>query len=90
MELSQWLGLWLFIAFVTSLLDYQKGRSGWTGLILGLTFGPLGLLFVMKSEVNGPALELRGLKRGRLKKCPQCAKAVYAGDATCRFCGHEW
>ncbi|GEM_PF-4770656 len=60
------------------------------GLILGLVFGPIGLILVLMSGINAPQLELRGLKRGRLTKCPVCSRVVYAKEARCRFCGHEF
>ena len=86
---SQWLGVWLLVASITTLVDYHKGRSGWMGLILGIVFGPVGLILVLTSSVNGPELELRAIKGGHLKKCPKCAKPVYTEAKTCQFCGYD-
>lgn len=77
-------------AFIGAMIVESKGRNPGIGLILGLLFGPIGLIIAAIISPNQEELDRRNAKEGKLKRCPDCAEMVQAEAKICRFCGHSF
>lgn len=66
-----YLPLWLACAFLASIVGAQK-QAGWTCLMLGILFGPVGLIasFAIDHRETCPTCGTR--LNGRPTMCPAC------------------
>lgn len=83
-------GIWLVCAILGAVICEGKGRSLALGLLLGLLFGPIGLIICGVFSKDEVALEERALQEGTIKACPACAETVRHNARICRYCGHEF
>lgn len=67
--------LWIICAFVGAALGSRKGRGG-TGFILGLLFGPIGILIVL-------------VIRGNRRSCSACKELIHKAATRCPHCQYE-
>tara|TARA_B100001250_G_scaffold41792_1_gene33010 strand:- start:1185 stop:1511 length:327 start_codon:yes stop_codon:yes gene_type:complete len=69
---------------------YSKGRSEGIAFVLGLIFGPFGLLLVLVASRNGEVIDERSIRKGFKKRCRSCAETVKIAALKCRFCGEDF
>lgn len=67
--------LWIICAFVGAALGKRKGRGG-VGFLLGLLFGPIGILVVLAI-------------RGNRKTCPACKELIHKEAIRCPRCQYD-
>lgn len=82
--------IWLVCAIVGAVICEGKGRSVAIGLVMGLVFGPVGLIICAVLSADEEVLEERALEQGKVKMCPACAEAVKPDANVCRYCGHRF
>jgi hypothetical protein len=66
------LAVWLFFGIVAALIGQRKGE-GCLGFIVGVLFGPFGLLFVIFSSGNRMA-------------CSACREKIHKDASICPHC----
>lgn len=67
--------LWILFAIVAALIGSPKGQ-GVLGFILGLLFGPLGVLIML-------------FTKGSKRECPYCKELVKQNATVCAHCQKE-
>lgn len=67
--------VWLAFAIISAMVGSKKGE-GLLGFIVGLLFGPFGLLFVIFSK-------------GNRKDCPFCKEPMNKDATVCPHCQRE-
>jgi hypothetical protein len=82
-----WVLLWLLCGIAAAAIYYNKGRSWVTALLVGLIFGPIGVILAALTPRDPAALEERQIKGGEWKRCPRCKELVRAHAAVCKHCG---
>ena len=90
MDVIAYFFLALICAFVTAYINRRKGRSAVAGVIVGLFFGPIGVILALLTSTNHDALETRSIDSGAGKKCPDCGELVRAEARICRHCRHTF
>jgi ribosomal protein L40E len=81
--------IWIVCGFVAAAIASSRGAAGGAGFILGILFGPFGILIAcfMGGEAEKTAKQV---STGAKKICPRCAEAVQPAAQVCRYCGHEF
>jgi hypothetical protein len=70
--------LWLVCAVIAAAIGGRKGEAG-SGFLIGLVFGPLGILFALLSSGNRvPCPHCKEMIHKKAKICPQCRTALAA------------
>ena len=64
----------------------KKGRGKIAAFLLGILFGPLGLLIVLVLPRDQLKLEEDELFSGRSAQCFSCGEIVWSGAKKCRHC----
>lgn len=77
---------WLVCGFICSMIAGAKGRGAGTFFVLGVLFGPLGVVLCAVVPRNDRAIEQDAVKSGDMKKCPHCAEVVKAEANICKHC----
>lgn len=67
--------IWVVSMIVSAAIGNSKGEGG-LGFLVGLIFGPLGIVFAL-------------LSRGDRMKCPSCAEWMKRRALVCPHCGRE-
>ncbi len=78
--------IWLLFGLAAGMIAGGKGRSSGGFFLLGLLFGPFGLLAAAVASPNKARNERAGLQSGRMRKCPQCAEVISSEAKICRHC----
>lgn len=85
-----WLLLWLLCGIVAAVIYQGKGRSAGAAFLVGIVFGPIGVILAALTPADKAAQDRQAVASGTQKKCPKCAELVKAEATVCRFCGHEF
>jgi hypothetical protein len=81
---------WLPFGVVSAVVAKNRGRSGCGWFLLGILFGPFGLILAFVVAKNQAVLEQRLVQRGEMQYCPYCAELVRAEAIKCRHCGENF
>jgi hypothetical protein len=73
--------LWILCAIFSAVMASSKNRSpeGW--FLIGLFFGPFGLLVALMPKVEPPVVSTRS--------CPFCAEQIQLAAIVCKHCGRD-
>jgi hypothetical protein len=80
--------IWFLFGIISSLIAYNKGRSGCGWFILGFLLGPFGLIWAIATPKIHHIVDKRATRGGGMKQCPYCAELVRAEAIKCPHC-HE-
>jgi hypothetical protein len=83
------IGVWFLCGIVGAIICDEKGRSAFGGLLVGLLFGPIGIIICAVLSRDDTALEQRALRSGQMRKCPHCAEPIRPEAKVCRYCGRD-
>lgn len=84
-------------AIIGSAIGSNKGHAG-AGFVLGLLFGPIGLIIVAVIPATPEAEAVRSaqvaaatqvLAGQRLRHCPWCAEVIQPAAIICKHCGRD-
>lgn len=69
--------LWLIFGLISSTMMHNRGRSEAAGWLLGLLFGPVGLLIILlvsdsAEKIAEKQQELAARSYAGMRKCPYC------------------
>ena len=68
--------LWIFFGIVTAIVASGKGRSGCGWFLIGVLFGPFGLIAAFAV--------------GSSYQCPKCKKGIDKEATICPYCRTEF
>jgi hypothetical protein len=80
--------IWVLCGLVAAAIYQNKGRSWGAAFLVGLIFGPIGVILAALTPANPAGQAQRALSGGAAKKCPQCAELVQPDAKICRYCQH--
>lgn len=86
----EWVLFWLLCAIFSAALASSKNRSGFGWFLLGLLFGPFGLLVAFFPRREQPSSSALGESiTEETRTCPFCAETIRRAAKVCRFCNRE-
>ena len=88
--LTVWVLATVPFSIISAYAAYSKGRSEGIAFVLGLIFGPFGLLLVLVASRNEEAIGERSIRKGLKKRCLICSEIVQVAAVKCRFCGEDF
>jgi len=82
--------LWLACVIWATVLMRQRGHPTWKGLLLGLAFGPIGVLWALTAPRRAPAHRPSWQAGAEMVPCRFCGRSVSPYARVCPHCGREW
>jgi zinc-ribbon domain len=87
------MGILIFAALIGLIpagIASRKGRSfaGWW--VYGALLFIVALIHSLMLRPDAKLIDAKDLKKGDLKKCPNCAELVKQEAKTCRYCGQSF
>lgn len=82
------IGLFVICSVASGTIMYSKGRSKFIGQVLGLVFGPIGLLICFCLPTDEEEAAKRLIASGRKRRCNECGSLVDAKLKECPFCSY--
>ena len=81
--------IWFVCGLIAAYVYANKGRSPITAFLVGLLFGPIGVILALLTSPNHAKLEQSQIASGQQKKCPHCAELIRSDARFCRYCQRE-
>ncbi|MDX1755867.1 MAG: hypothetical protein R3175_07410 [Marinobacter sp.] len=79
--------LWIICGGVSAMIANHKGRDAFPWFLIGVIFGPLGILASIVVSSTDAKKEKQAIIQGSMKQCPRCAEAVKSAAVVCKHCG---
>ena len=80
--------LWLACAIWATLLMHQRGHPTWKGLLVGLVFGPIGVLWAL--TISRASARRPQWPADERVPCRFCDRPVSPYARLCPHCGRQW
>jgi len=84
--------IWIVCGILGGAITDARGHSFGTGCVLGVLFGPLGVLIAAVLALQPPSATANPagkIERQDRRACPYCAEMIMREAKICRFCGRE-
>ncbi|MEA3345630.1 MAG: hypothetical protein U9Q78_05210 [Chloroflexota bacterium] len=80
--------LWLACAIWATVLIRRRGHPTWKGLLVGLTLGPIGILWALTAST----VSVRRPQQSEVETvpCRFCGRPVSPYAPVCPHCGRRW
>lgn len=84
-----WVALWVVCGLIAAVIYQNKGRSWIVGLLAGVIFGPLGVIFAAITSTDQAGKDRQALSSGGAVKCPHCAELIRSDAKVCKHCQRD-
>jgi hypothetical protein len=82
------IGMFVICSATGGIVMESKGRSKFVGEVLGLIFGPIGLMICFCFPKDEIAVAKRLIEKGIKKKCSECGSLIDVNAKVCPFCSY--
>ena len=84
--------IWIVCGIIGGVIMEARSHSFGTGCVLGVLFGPLGILIAAVLALQPPSATTKPtgmLAQQDRRPCPYCAEMIMRDAKVCHFCGRE-